>query len=90
VTSLSQQTKDGLCPCPFLDTIYLRVGEQLPDPMCVKNLGDRELVQRVLSCFPERTVIHRNLGSSYQLALELRPVLPEAFQTEASITFLLD
>jgi len=88
VTSLSQQIKNG-CPCPLLETVYLRVGEQLPDPMCVQDLGDEELVRGVLSRFPERMVVHRNLGSSYHLAFELRPVSPEEFQTEASITFPL-
>jgi hypothetical protein len=90
VTSLSQQTENG-CPCPFPETIYLRVGERLPAPtgkhMNYLNSSDRELVHGVLSRFPECTVVHRDRGNSYQVVLELRPVLPEEFQTEASITF---
>jgi len=77
VTSLSL---DG---CPLLETIYLRRGEQLRR---VDKHGDGELVQGVLNRFPECTVIQRNPRNSYQVALDPGPLLPEAFQTEASIT----
>lgn len=89
VMSLSWHTKTE-CPCPLLQTIYLRVGKQLPDLMHVKKLADRDFVQGVLSHFPEHTVVHRIHGYSYQITLELRPALPEEFQMEASVTFPLN
>jgi len=88
VMSLSRQIRNGW-PCPLLKTIYLRVGEQLPDLMRVKKPGDREFVRGVLSHFPEHMVVPRN-HNSYQVAIELRPALPEEFQTEASVTFPLN
>lgn len=89
VFSLSQKIKTG-CACPLLKTIYLRVGEQPPDPMHLDTRWDGDLVQRVLDCFPEPTVIHKNQGNSYQIALELRQAFPEEFQMEALETFPLN
>jgi len=88
IMSLSRQTRNGW-PCPLLKTIYLRVGEQLPDLMCVKKPVDKEFVQGVLSHFPEHMVVPRS-HNSYQVAIELRPALPEEFQMEASVTFPLN
>lgn len=87
VKSLSMQTKDKLYPCPFLEIIYLRGGEQVPDPGRMKNVEDRGFLEGVLSSFPESTVVHRNQGSSYQVVLELGSPLPENPQTEGSVTF---
>lgn len=88
VMSLSRQTRNEW-PCPLLQTIYLRVGEQLPDLLRVKKSEDREFVHRVLSHLPEHMVVPRD-HNSYQVAIELRPALPEEFQMEASVTFPLN
>jgi hypothetical protein len=90
VTSLSEdETEDG-CPCPFLEIIYLYAAKQLPDPARLDNLPDRVLVQGVLGRMPERTVVHRNRGNSFQVVLELQAVFPEEFEVEALFTFPKD
>lgn len=87
VTSLSEdETEDG-CPCPFLETIYLYAAKKLPDPTQLDDLQDRVLVQGVLGRMPERMVVHRNRGNSFQVVLELQAAFPEEFEVEALYTF---
>ncbi|KIM35778.1 hypothetical protein M413DRAFT_32242 [Hebeloma cylindrosporum] len=76
VESLSRSTENG-SPCPLLETIYLRPGERLPDPTDLETRQDTEFVRGVLSRFPEPMVVHRDLGNSYQVVLQLGPALPD-------------
>lgn len=59
ITSLSDGTANSYL-YPFLETLYLNVGQQLPDPSCLENVQGSEFVRGVMDGLPEPIVVHRN------------------------------
>ncbi|KIM35781.1 hypothetical protein M413DRAFT_32245 [Hebeloma cylindrosporum] len=76
VKSLSPSSENG-SPCPLLEMIYLRAGEELPNPNDLDTSEDTEFIRDMLSRFPESPGVHRGTGNSYEVALELHPAFPE-------------
>ncbi|KIM46900.1 hypothetical protein M413DRAFT_23229 [Hebeloma cylindrosporum] len=92
VTSLSEDETETGCPCPFLETIYFYVGEQISKLRSLYSPHDEEFVRRALDCMPEPITVIRARGHSFQVVLKLQSAFPRSdeSETEALITFPAD